>query len=530
MAIRASRYEPSISIPQCSLSDYGKKSQGLGSYGIHEYTTETQSFAIKKLYSEDYISSSMEREVAIMRRLKHPHILPLIDVVANDQKKNLYIVLPLAQHDLKSAHDLSDTLKKKYAYQALLAVAYCHSRDILHLDIKPQNFLVFEDGLKLADFGLSLSSNRVTNYNLIKEVQTRWYRSPELLLGGNYKRSDDWAVGCVLYELYTGTPLFPGDSVIDQLFRIFRTFGTPTSESWPGVQDLPEWKSDFPTWKKDKWSTLTQKLPPEIEAITHSLLQMDPSKRCTVFDALKHPYFDDIREDESSIVPYSCLETLDMRDAYLTYGRMAIVIAERSKAFDHMRMVCRDYDVSMRSYFLAIHLFDDTNLILQLQDDQLYLLASACLWIASIFLERYDIDSADLINASNSLFTVNELTDMQLRVLKTLSYDLCRSTSYDFLLELQREYSNKTVQTASDVLCLLMSTHLPFKYTASEIAIAGLYVGCLRHHDDFLHSSKYTSQVDSIVEYVSEIRDPLLAGIFEEKEIHSKIQELSVIS
>ena len=547
MSTQSSLYEHSIPIPQRLLSDYGKKIRELGNgdYGIHEYKTDTRSFAIKKLNSEDrFISPSMEREIAIMRRLKHPRILPLIDVVANDEKKNLYMVLPLAQHDLKRAVNLSEATKKKYAYQILLAVAYCHSRDILHLDIKPQNFLVFEDGLKLADFGLALSSNRVTNYDIIEEVQTRWYRSPELLLGGDYRRSDDWAVGCALYELYTGCVLFPGDCVIDQLYRIFRVFGTPTPQSWPGVQGLRGWDSTFPNWK-NTWSQFTQKLPPEMEGIIVSLLQMDPSKRSTVFNVLQNAYFDgcfgdhggpktfdDIREDESSIVPTSDLEILDMRDAYLIYGKMAIVNPERLRVLNHMKVVCADYDVPMRAYFLAVHIFDDTNLILQLPDERLSLLTSACLWIASLFVERCAIDVAQLVTSSNDLFTINELIDMQLHVLKTVSYDLCRTTCYDFLIELQREYNDKIVSTASDILCLLTLTDLPFRYTASELAIGALYIGCMCHNDKFLHAQGYTSRVEEVVEYAGEIHDTMLERIFAENEsgltfnvIQKRIQE-----
>ena len=475
----------------------------------------------------------MEREIAIMMRLNHPRILSPIDVVANDQKKNLYMVLPLAQHHLKRAFPLSDDMKKRYAYQIILAVAYCHSRDVLHLDIKPQNFLVFDDGLKLADFGLALSSNCVTNYNIIEEVQTRWYRSPELLLGGNYKMSDEWAVGCTLYELYTEIPLFLGDSLIDQLFRIFRTFGTPTSESWPGVQELPEWKTTFPTWAGNNGDKLFQKFPPEMEGIIRSLLQMDPSKRSTIFDALKNHYFDDIREDESMISQYSCLETLDMRDAYLIYGKMAIVNPERLGLLDQLKTVCYNYDVSMRAYFLAVHLFDDTNLILRLSDERLPLFARACLWIASIFTEKSAITANDILDSLDDRFTLNELTEMQLLVLKTLSYDLCRATCYDFLIELRQSYSLNVTTVASDILRLLVLTDLPFKYLASDLAIASIYVGCICYGDKFLHASRYTSNVETIIEYLSEIRDPVLIATFNGNEtslplktIQQKIREL----
>ena len=75
-------------------------------------------------------------------------------------------------------------------------------------------------------------------------------RAPEILLGAkNYSASvDTWSIGCILAEMLTRRPLFPGDSEIDQLFRIFRSLGTPSEDRWPGVTKLPDFKPVFPRW------------------------------------------------------------------------------------------------------------------------------------------------------------------------------------------------------------------------------------------------------------------------------------------
>ena len=77
---------------------------------------------------------------------------------------------------------------------------------------------------------------------------TLWYRAPELLLGQQkYSASVDmWSVGCIMAELSSRRALFPGDSEIDQLFKIFRVLGTPDEASWPGVTSLPDYQSFFP--------------------------------------------------------------------------------------------------------------------------------------------------------------------------------------------------------------------------------------------------------------------------------------------
>ena len=89
-----------------------------------------------------------------------------------------------------------------------------------------------------------------------------WYRPPEVLLGSRQYSTavDMWSVGCIFAEMSNRTPLFPGmpfkyltkigDSEIDEIFRIFRTLGTPNETHWPGVTSLPDYKMTFPQWRK----------------------------------------------------------------------------------------------------------------------------------------------------------------------------------------------------------------------------------------------------------------------------------------
>ena len=134
---------------------------------------------------------------------------------------------------------------------------------------------------------------------LTHEVITLWYRAPEILLGGKlYSVAVDiWSVACIIVEMITGQPLVPGDSEIDQLFKIFRLLGTPSESVWPGVSQLPDWKSTFPQWSS---KPLAEHIPmlnndPLLVDLLSRMLAYDPSYRISARDALAHPWFDELR-------------------------------------------------------------------------------------------------------------------------------------------------------------------------------------------------------------------------------------------
>ncbi|EMP24035.1 Cyclin-dependent kinase 5 [Chelonia mydas] len=152
----------------------------------------------------------------------------LHDVLHSDKK--LTLVFEFCDQDLKKYFDscngdLDPENVKSFMYQLLKGLAFCHSRNVLHRDLKPQNLLINRNGeLKLADFGLARGFGiPVRCYSA--EVVTLWYRPPDVLFGAKlYSTSIDmWSAGCIFAELANaGRPLFPGNDVDDQLKRIFR--------------------------------------------------------------------------------------------------------------------------------------------------------------------------------------------------------------------------------------------------------------------------------------------------------------------
>ncbi|KAM0687834.1 negative regulator of the PHO system [Conglomerata obtusa] len=174
-----------------------------------------------KLSSTEGMPSTAIREIAIMRKLKHPNILTLIEVIHNPNL--LTLVFEYIDYDLKKYLSVRRTNILPLIHQLLEGVAEIHQRKIVHRDLKPQNILVTSNGLlKIADFGLARSMEfKMPAYN--SEVVTLWYRSPELLQGDeDYDvYIDMWSVGCIIFEMITNKPLFPGKDNLNQLQIIF---------------------------------------------------------------------------------------------------------------------------------------------------------------------------------------------------------------------------------------------------------------------------------------------------------------------
>uniref|UniRef100_A0A804R7T9 Protein kinase domain-containing protein n=2 Tax=Zea mays TaxID=4577 RepID=A0A804R7T9_MAIZE len=105
---------------------------------------------------------------------------------------------------------------------------------------------------------------------------------------------DVWSVGCIFAEMVNQKPLFPGDSEIDELFKIFRVLGTPNEQSWPRVSCLLDFKTAFPRWQSQDLATIVPNLEPAGLDLLSKMLRYEPSKRITARQALEHEYFKDL--------------------------------------------------------------------------------------------------------------------------------------------------------------------------------------------------------------------------------------------
>ncbi|KAF6167340.1 hypothetical protein GIB67_043201 [Kingdonia uniflora] len=280
---------------------------GEGTYGVvykarDRLTNETIALKKIRLEQEDEgVPSTAIREISLLKEMQHENIVRLQDVVHSERR--LYLVFEYLDLDLKKHMDTcpdfakDQRLIKRFLYQILRGIAYCHSHRVLHRDLKPQNLLIDRrtNSLKLADFGLARAFG-IPVRTFTHEVVTLWYRAPEILLGSRQYSTpvDTWSVGCIFAEMVNQQPLFPGDSEIDQLYKIFSILGTPNEDIWPGVTSLPDFKSAFPKWSAKALATLVPNLEPAGVDLLSKLLCLDPRERVTARNALEHEYFKDV--------------------------------------------------------------------------------------------------------------------------------------------------------------------------------------------------------------------------------------------
>ncbi|XP_027130280.1 serine/threonine-protein kinase MAK isoform X9 [Larimichthys crocea] len=236
------------------------------------------------------------REVKSLKKLNHANVVKLKEVIREND--HLYFVFEYMKENLyqlmKDRKKLfPESVIRNISFQILQGLSFIHKHGFFHRDMKPENLLCMGPELvKIADFGLAREIRSKPPYT--DYVSTRWYRAPEVLLRSSTYSSpiDLWAVGCIMAELYTLRPLFPGNSEVDEIFKICQVLGTVKKTDWPeGYQLASAMNFRFPQCVPTHLKTLIPNASNEAITLMRDLLQWDPKKRPTAVQALRYPYF-----------------------------------------------------------------------------------------------------------------------------------------------------------------------------------------------------------------------------------------------
>ncbi|CAH8383795.1 unnamed protein product [Eruca vesicaria subsp. sativa] len=283
--------------------------------------------ALKKVRFDNLEAESvkfMAREILMLRRLDHPNVIKLEGLVASRVSCSLYLVFEYMEHDLtglaatqRVKFDLSQV--KCFMKQLLSGLEHCHSRGVLHRDIKGSNLLIDNNGiLKIADFGLATFYDpKLKKQTMTSRVVTLWYRPPELLLGAtNYGTGVDlWSAGCIMAELLAGKPVMPGRTEVEQLHKIFKLCGSPSDLYWKKYK-LPNatlFKPQHPY--KRCVAEAFNGFTPSTVCLVETLLAIDPDDRGTSTSALSSEFFtsEPLACDPSSLPKYPPSKELNIK-------------------------------------------------------------------------------------------------------------------------------------------------------------------------------------------------------------------------
>ncbi|CAI4225618.1 unnamed protein product [Auanema sp. JU1783] len=255
----------------------GKGQTGLVKTGTHCITGRKVAI---KIVNKDKLSESVlqkvEREIAIMKLIEHPHVLHLYDVYEN--KKYLYLLLEhvsggeLFDYLVKKGRLMSKEARKFFR-QIISALDFCHSHNICHRDLKPENLLLDDrNHIKVADFGMA--SLQVEGAMLETSCGSPHYACPEVIRGEKYdgRKADVWSCGVILYALLVGALPFDDDNLRNLLEKVKK-----------GVFHIPHF------------------VPAEIQSLLRAMIEVDPIKRYSLAEVFRHPWVTGTSKNEPEL-------------------------------------------------------------------------------------------------------------------------------------------------------------------------------------------------------------------------------------
>lgn len=392
----------------------GKGAEGTV-YEVSNKNGERLAIKRKLLLPDQPKGVSLLNGIDIQRSIKHPFIVPIINVLSEDDIGDFLIVYPLASDSLDNAIHIDelnltpDTIIH-FMWEISLAVCYLHTNGIIHRDLKTANILIFDEGdqliCKVTDFGLS-------KYHVSKEVSntlpivTVNYRAPELFDDNPYygHEIDIWSLGCIFYELVFRKLMIQGkdDRTCYDNVKKFKL---------PDVRDnydIRDWIDQYRPGTYDNFMVLLNKM-----------VSINPADRPTINDVLNSPLFKSLPMEN-----FECFNE-DYQYCFSPNPYRKEGIIEIAKMYKKHITDLR----ALHTMFMAIDIFDralNDETFVSGSKSQIFFLAHTCNILASRYYCTYKINTLKISNYLTKKFG-EDITEKMIR--STQSYIFERYTLY----------------------------------------------------------------------------------------------------
>jgi serine/threonine protein kinase len=548
-----------ITYPMHEASYYGKKVDrlGQGTYGVvHKLEGGKKPYAMKTFLQMDYadgVSDDSIREIAILRRMDHPNITKLIDIVGGSKFMDVAgrqsIILDLAVSDLRifvtgNLRGQMDTdLIKSFMYQLSRGLLYLHDNNIAHRDLKHQNILVFDGGARvaIADFGLA-KAGFIPGRQYTHEIQTAWWRAPEIFLGTKIygKEVDIFSMGVIFAELFLGSFIFQFDTTQEILFKEISLLGNMTDDEWPGISGMAGYDATISKFasqrKQDKWDKEVATVRDPAGKIYMSDQALDiikgmtfpnPSKRVAIREVMASSYFNETKKIIRREMPfkdngpYVCGSNMDSsRLANIqprATGEITLAMFEillewlievkeeyhlSSQTLSHARLLI-DYYVSRRPMFNDPKLFPHAKKTFQA-------VGLMCLMISCKMFEIYSPGLDEFVYISDNAYTKDQLRLAERTILKVVNFDLYYPTVLEYMYHaLGGSSPDRVGDVLVDLSCVITEVIDPRLYGYS---LAYIILKCSNRplpkcfYDEFYPIEKIAGHADYIIDRINGIK------------------------